>query len=113
MKLKKIIAMLLAVAMVFALAACGSDSNSNNSGNSSSTSSKDDSQKDSKVYKLKLDCVDPSTSITAVGLERFKAEVEEKSEGRIEITIFYGSTLGALAVPVSGPVRPASILSRL
>lgn len=96
MKLKKIIAMLLALAMMLAMAACSSSGISNasgNSGNSAASGSKDDS----KVYTLKLDCVDPSTSITAVGLERFKAEVEEKSEGRIQINIFYGSTLGALA----------------
>lgn len=81
MKLRnRIFALILLCAMLACLAACGGKEG-----------------KSDTVYELKLDCVDPSTSIIATGLERFKAEVEEKSAGRIKINIFYGSTLGALA----------------
>jgi TRAP-type C4-dicarboxylate transport system substrate-binding protein len=50
---------------------------------------------DDRVYKLKLDSVDPVTSVATVGLQRFIDDVHEKSGGRIEITPFWGATLGA------------------
>ena len=78
MKLRnRIFALILLCAMLACLAACGGKES-----------------KSDTVYELKLDCMDPSTSIIATGLERFKTEVEEKSAGRIKINIFYGSTLG-------------------
>lgn len=48
-----------------------------------------------KVYKFKLDSVDPATSVATVGLERFINNVHKASGGRIEITPFYGATLGS------------------
>jgi TRAP-type C4-dicarboxylate transport system substrate-binding protein len=99
--MKKVNMLLLAVIFVFSmfLGACGNSGGASGEGAASAEGSgagqEASAGDDGRVYTLKLDSVDPVTSVATVGLQRFIDDVHEKSGGRIEIVPFWGATLGA------------------
>ena len=91
--MKKIIAMLLALAMVFALAACGSsDTNSVPADNGESVSV---SEKDKIV--IKLADVQAENDVETQFEHKFAELVQEKSGGRIEVHVFPSGQMGEMA----------------
>jgi len=101
-KMKKFISLLLAVAMVFSLAACGGSSSS---GSASSTSS---APAEKPVYENSVDTQGKTNEIVikmsngaaetappvVAGLSTFAPEVEYNSKGRIGVEIYSGAQIG-------------------
>lgn len=99
--MKKILACILALAMLFTLAACGSSSSSttstsgSSSDSSSSAASTDASAgSDDTVYELIVQNHDPSSSICAQFIEDWGSLVTEASDGRIQFVYYHGGSLG-------------------
>ena len=91
--MKKALALILALAMSFALVSCGNSGNNDNPGGSASG---DKSGGDAQVTKtvLKVGHVEAEDRSTHKALLQFKDELEEKTGGRIEVQIFPNSELG-------------------
>lgn len=87
MKFKKVIALVVALAALFSLAACGSSSSSTTGGNTAASDEKE-------VYEFIVQNHDPATSICAKYLEAWGALVTEASEGRIQFVYYHGGSLG-------------------
>ncbi|SKC89349.1 TRAP transporter substrate-binding protein [Maledivibacter halophilus] len=82
---KSILAIVLMIVMILPLAACGNkDASSENSG----------TQKD-EIYELKFAHVVRPTTPKGAAAEEFKKIIEERSEGRIKVTIYPDSQMGA------------------
>ncbi len=102
--MKKFISLLLAVAMVFALAACGGGSTAGSSTSSSSsaapaekpvyTNSVDTQGKSNEiVIKMSNGAAETAPPVVA-GLSTFAPEVEYNSKGRIGVEIYSGAEIG-------------------
>ena len=91
--MKKALALILALAMSFSLISCGSSGKDNNPGGATSG---DKSGGDTQATKtvLKVGHVEAEDRSTHKALLQFKDELEEKTEGRIEVQIFPNSELG-------------------
>lgn len=90
--MKKTLCILLALVMMIGLlAGCGNKPSEGNTPADDSTSKLD------KVYTLTLSHHDPSTSVNAIAMEEWAADVEAATNGRVKIDIFAGSALGAPA----------------
>ena len=87
MKFRKIIAILMAVAALLSLAACGS------SGTTDDTKAPDASG-DKEVYELIVQNHDPATSICAKFVEAWGSLITEESGGRIQFVYYHGGSLG-------------------
>lgn len=94
--MKKMLAMLLACAMMFSLAACGDDSTPANSASSGSSSSAEVSTSTTPEFKLLVGSTVQDDSAGGVALaEVFKPYIEEQSGGRIQVEIQNNSVLGS------------------
>lgn len=82
--MKKALSLLLALAMVFALVACG--------GNSDNGDNSDNGGADTIV--LKIGHVEAEDRSTHKALLQFKEELESKTDGRFDVQIFANSELG-------------------
>ena len=88
--MKKFIAMLLALVMVLSLVACG-DKKDDAAGT-------DDSDKDSQdTITLKMHFVDPETAPFVQGGKKIAELVSEATDGRIQIEVLAGGSLGGRA----------------
>ena len=85
--MKKVIAIVLALSVIFALAACGSST----SGMTPPTNSKDPS---AETYTIVIGSADGSGGITHQGMQKFEEMVESRSEGRVDVQIYMDSLLG-------------------
>lgn len=90
--MKRFLALIMALAMIFALCACGSSTSSATTATTDSTSASDDT-----VYTIKIGHSDTVENLIHVSLLNFKAYVEEKSEGRLKIDIYASEQLGSNA----------------
>lgn len=86
--MKKALSLILALAMILALTACGSKTDAP-SGNG-------DTQTDPSAEKivLKIGHVEAEDRSTHKALLIFKDEIESKTDGRIEVQIFPNAELG-------------------
>lgn len=100
----------IAVLTVSALAACGSNGGGNDSNNAGNAAAETDSGQEvsdsgqaadtgkqaasGDVITLKVQSQDPENGATGRFLEEWAAAVEEASDGRLEINVFHGGTLG-------------------
>lgn len=115
--MKKIITTLLTCAMAVSLSACGSSSSSAPAETAApaAETSKDtgkeiakseaDTQKDTsggESYTLKFALQNGENHPLCQGVARFGEILEEKSEGRIKLELFYSGTLGDKATTVQG-----------
>jgi TRAP-type C4-dicarboxylate transport system substrate-binding protein len=91
---KKRSAILWALVLVlsFSLAACGGGSGASNGENNSVAATGGDDT----VYKFKMDIPDSKDATTGRFLSQWIEEVREASNGRIDITLFPSSQLGAV-----------------
>lgn len=86
--IKKILALVMSLAMVLSMAACGgSDTASTDDGGSSAESS-------GEPMTIKVGTVNYEGSVQVRALEVFKDTIEEASDGRITVEIYAGSVLG-------------------
>ena len=83
--MKKILALALALVMVLALAACGTDSTPATSGGDNNVSG--------ETVELTLTCNGTDQGNDTRSAKRFKELIEEKSEGRITVTIYNNDQL--------------------
>lgn len=83
-KTKKIVALLLAAAMVFAFTACGSDSSSGTGDYSADN-----------PLTIKISHPDSESNIHQASFEAFKEEVESESGGAIKVEIYPDGVLGS------------------
>ncbi len=82
MKLKKILAAALAISMTLALVACGkSDSNTGSA--------------TGDTYELKISTTQTNTSMIYQGLKAAADEIVEKTDGKVKVTVYPSSQLGA------------------
>jgi C4-dicarboxylate-binding protein DctP len=87
-KLKRsILAILLMAAMVVSLSACGNKNQASSTGDNSKVSN-------DKVYELKFAHVVRPTTPKGAAAERFKKLIEERSNGRIKVTVYPDSQMG-------------------
>ncbi len=85
-KLTRILALMLAGVMVFALAGCGSsDSGSSDSGDAS----------DGTVYNISFTIHDPSTSVKTQKYQELADATYEATDGKVNITIYSSGSLVA------------------
>ena len=77
--MKRFLALIMALTMVFALCACGSGSTAASSSTAASTGTS------TETYNIKLGHSDTVDNLLHVSLLNFKAYVEEKSEGRLKV----------------------------
>lgn len=95
---KKIVSILMCVAMVAVLAAgCGNKgggeaapAGDGGSAAGETTASADDG----KTYTLRVQSHDPEASATGTFLNNWAADVKEASNGRLDIQVFHGATMG-------------------
>lgn len=95
---KKIVSVLLCAAMVAVLGAAGCGGDDASSANTDADTSADaETSKGSSgkaEYKLTLHQHDPENSAAGQFLNNWAAAVEENSDGRIEVNVYHGATLG-------------------
>ncbi len=112
-KIKKVMALTVALCMVFALCACGgssskssssSDTSAKEASSSSAASSEASSEAsssaaadDGTVYSLDIDFPNPETASAFKALSDWADYLSEQTDGRLEINIYSGGALGALA----------------
>lgn len=102
MKKKKIMAIMLSLAMAATLAACGGSSSSSTSDSSSESASSDAASSDSgetsydtPEYTIKLGHSDTTTNLLNISLENYSAYVLEQTNGRVKIDIYAAEQLGS------------------
>ena len=96
--MRKILMLGLTLVFMLSLAACGSQSSSgkkSGNGSGNSTSSKGSSASSGKKMTLKLSDDQPKGYPTVQGDEAFAKEVKQKTNGRIQIKVYAGGSLGA------------------
>ena len=97
--MKKKLALFLSVALVFAvgLSACGGGGNGSE-GESGETAATEEGGEavDDTVYEFKMDIPDPPESIVGAFVTQWVEDVKTASNGRIVITIYPSSQLGAV-----------------
>lgn len=82
---KKIAALLLALVMVFSLAACGSKSSDGTATNNG------------QKYTIRIGHSDTTANLIHISLEHFAEAVKERTNGQVEITIYAAEQLGSNA----------------
>lgn len=92
--MKKLVALLMALVMVFGLCACGSTETAAPAQGESAAA---EGATDDKVYNIKLGHSDTVENLVHVSLLNFKAYVEEKSGGRVKVDIYASEQLGSNA----------------
>lgn len=94
--MKKLIALLMALAMTLSLAACGGGGSSSGggSGDSGSSGSSDGAENNGQTVKFKMAFVDPESSPYAQGGLKIAEEVKAATNGQIEIEVVTGGALG-------------------
>ena len=94
--MKKIIALLLALSLCFALAACGGDTNEPADTNDpADTNEPADNADDGKVYEFTLSMHDAATTPNAVYMQSWIDQVAEVTDGKVQTTLFDNATLSA------------------
>ncbi|MDF3000190.1 MAG: hypothetical protein K0Q48_309 [Bacillota bacterium] len=85
-KMKKMVSILLILALVLSMTACGGSKNDNGSQNNTGA--------EGQSYKLNLGHVTQVTHPFHIGAEKFAEKVAEKSNGRITVEIYPARALG-------------------
>jgi len=89
--MKRILALALALIMVFCLTACGGSTGTN------APKADAPAADTGKTYTIRIGHSDTTTNLIHVSLEHFKAAVEEKSGGRVKVELFAAEQLGSNA----------------
>lgn len=87
---KKLLALMMAAVMVFALAACGGSSDSGEAADSNEFAG-------GQTFAIKIGHSDTTSNLIHVSLENFKAYVEEQSGGAVTVDIYAAEQLGSNA----------------
>lgn len=101
-RIKRMIALVLALIMALSITACGGNSSSSAGKNGEKTetdagsSTPADTNTD-ETYKIRIGHSDTTTNLIHVFLERFKADVEEQTDGKVTIEIYPSEELGSNA----------------
>ncbi len=95
---KKLVALALVAAMAISTVACGSSSSSSSSSDTTTEESTDDAEESTTTssadaIKLNLSVPDSASSSICVAAEEFAAQLNEKSEGRLEVTVYPDASL--------------------
>lgn len=90
MKMKKLITLLLALAMVLSVAACGSNGGTNTGDNQGS-----DTNTAAATYKIKLGTTGNEEHQSTIAATFFKEKVEELTNGAVSVEIYPNSQLGS------------------
>ncbi len=96
--MKKILALILALTMAFALVACGekntsNDTSDNNSGTQTTDNGGTTTQPDNKVYTLSISTPQPAESGAGKVLQSACDAMTEQTNGRLEFEIYFSSQL--------------------
>lgn len=95
---KRLTALILALVMILALAACGSSGTpAGSSGGSSSAP-----VSDGKIYKITIGGTVPDEHPISQGLFKFKEVAEDLSKGRLQVEVYDNNTIGASRELVEG-----------
>lgn len=99
MKKMKLIALLLSLAMMLGLAACGGEQTpetSKDPGTQNSTPAEESKTPadDGKVYNLRMSCEASEGQWLAVMLQDYADDVAEATNGRVNIELYLGNSLG-------------------
>lgn len=88
--MKKLINLLLLFMVVFTLSACGGNDSSSTSTNSNSSNE----ETEGKTYTFKLGHEAQGTHVKFAVAEKFKTELESRSDGRMKVEIYPANQLG-------------------
>lgn len=102
--MKKLLSLLLVVVMLFA-AGCSANTNNTNKSNESNTEAPKPKQGE---FKIKVGLVTPEQDIATRSMRHFEEQAEKLSEGRIDVELFPGGSLGGSADIFNG-VQDGSI----
>ena len=91
--MKRIIALLLALCMVFALAACGGDTSEADGNEAPAADEGGEAAADDTVYELVVTNHDASTSVGQQYVENVLDQVSEESGGRLKFVYYSGGSL--------------------
>jgi len=102
---KKLTALLLALVMVLALAACGggnsssagTDAAANTESTGSDAASTPAPANDGQKYTIRIGHSDTTANLIHINLERFAQAVNERTNGQVEVQIFAAEQLGSNA----------------
>ncbi len=101
MKMRKILALLMAVSMCFALlTACGDKTPAATTDPATTTEGADDALANAKAVELVMQCHDPESSICGSYLQDWEAMVTEASAGKITFVNYFGGSLVSSAESV-------------
>ncbi len=99
--MKKLLVLLLAAAMVFAMCACGSAADNAATTDSETQSSQADessaAQEEARTYEFTFGTVDTEEHPSTMSAHKLGEILEEKAPGRFTINVFPNSTLGGAA----------------
>ena len=103
--MKKTLALILALAMVFALCltGCGGGDNTANTGSANTGSAENTGSgdktpaDDGKVYTLRFSAHDPETSDIMVATQAFFDEIEKVTDGHVKVEGYYSAVLAGVA----------------
>ena len=108
MKIKKIVALEMAVCMAIGLTACGSSGAKSGDTSASEVSAAKADNSGNAAYTLKLSVSAPATGTQADGYAKMTELVKEYTDGQVEVQIYPGSQL-ADKVPSMEGLRDGSI----
>lgn len=115
--LKRATLFLMACTMMFSLVACGSQPAGSNQAGSNQSSSSAQSGSDGQVYQLSIASPTGEKVINHFLAQCVKEILEEKSNGRIQVTIYPNAQLGTTSEEIqgiiNGTINSGSIMSLL
>nr|WP_326184382.1 TRAP transporter substrate-binding protein [uncultured Oscillibacter sp.] len=100
--MKKFVSLLLALAMILTLAACGGSQTTNQDGGSDTPAVEADYPTAEKPITLKLGHVGPPNSSLQIAAETIAADVKDKTGGAVLIEVYPQSQLGDAVVMLDG-----------
>lgn len=92
--MKKLTALILALATVFTMTACGNTSEPNPPASSGASPSVETPKPTGEKITLKLATDQDSTFVTTIALQKFADDLAAKTDGRITVEVYPGGQLG-------------------
>ncbi|WP_102346652.1 TRAP transporter substrate-binding protein [Bacillus sp. Marseille-P3661] len=91
--MKKYLTLLIMVVLVLGLAACGSSASNSNNATPDSSSSNNEPATSEDPIKLTYAFFAPANTFPAVQMEKWKEELEKRTNGKVQVDLFHGGTL--------------------
>lgn len=108
--MKKIIAMMLALVLVFALCACGQTATAPAAEAPAAEAPAEEAAPAVEPVVLRISMAEAATDNKAIAIEQVKANVEKRTEGRVVLEVYCNGELGTFQEDVEAIVQGANIV---